>query len=92
MDVYASLCIQSTYPYKPPSPPLPPSQNKTPPSYLPGRFFGYLPFEGARFFAFLFYLLAFVVAFVRNRKDLLRLHWAIMLVRDCVRACWCVRA
>jgi len=50
-------------------------------SYLPGRFFGYLPFEGARFFAFLFFDLAFFVAFVKNRRDLLRLHWAILLVR-----------
>ena len=100
---------------------------KNPYGYLPGRFYGYLPFEvrgegrgeeekercgfylgtitrssddchmtprllssqssphaqGARFFAFLFFDLAFLVAFIKNRRDLLNLHWAILLVSGC---------
>lgn len=53
--------------------------------YLPGRFYGYLPFELSRFLAFLFFDLAFLVAVIKNRRDLLRLHWAILLV--CMYVC-----
>jgi len=51
---------------------------KNPYGYLPGRFYGYLPFEGARFFAFLAFFMLYLGMVVKHRKHLLRLHYAIL--------------
>lgn len=36
--------------------------------------------QGARFFAFLAFDIVFLYAVLKNRQDLLNLHWAILLV------------
>lgn len=51
---------------------------KNPYGYLPGRFYGYLPFEGARFFAFLVFFVLYLGMVLKHRKHLLRLHYAIL--------------
>jgi hypothetical protein len=53
---------------------------RNPYGFLPGRFYGYLPFEGARFFAFLVFFLVYLGLVCKHRGHLLRLHYAILSV------------
>ena len=53
---------------------------KNPYGYLPGSFYGYLPFEGARMAAFILFGTVYLVSFFKHLDELLPLHGAILFV------------
>ncbi|KAJ1459928.1 lung seven transmembrane receptor-domain-containing protein [Pelagophyceae sp. CCMP2097] len=53
---------------------------RNPYGYLPGMYFGFLPFEGARAFLFLIFQVGYIVLLILHRDRLLPLHGAILAV------------
>lgn len=53
---------------------------KNPYGYLPGMFYGYLPFEGARMVALVLFGIAYLFSIYKHWDELLPLHGAILFV------------